>query len=76
MRPSSLHRRMCQLLAVGCDDLKVMDSDFLAVDVSPHDFLVTSYFKQLRGMAVCAAGGVAGDDYVAVGENLTTAWVL
>ncbi len=53
-----------------------MDSDSLAVRVLPDDFLIRSHFEQLWRVAVCTSGGVAGDDDVAIGENLAAAWVL
>lgn len=71
-----LHRRAFQLPAVGCDDLEVMDSDFLPICVFPHDLLVASHFEQLRSTGIGTASGVAGDDDVSAGENLTAAWIL
>lgn len=71
-----LEHRPCDFFPVGGEDLKVVDANLLSVAVGPHHLFVSGHFKQFWSIHVRSPAGVAGDDKVAIGKQLSSARIL
>ncbi|QDT59214.1 hypothetical protein SV7mr_17210 [Stieleria bergensis] len=60
--------RSSDFLAVGSDDLEVVNAVTLAISKLPNHFFISSDFKQFGGVTIFAAASVTGDHQVAVGQ--------
>ena len=66
-RRSSLHRGAGEGLAVGFENLEMMDADGLAVRISPNHLFVAIDLDQFGGVWVFLSARVTGDHHVSIG---------